>query len=117
MFKSIINQHLYLNCMVVSSPSGDMPARQVCPKVNMKIRGVDFITNLIVLDSKGIEVILGIDWLSKHKVLIDCAKKTMKLTTKDGKELEYEVEPLVTTKGATNHLKLNQLEVGQNQDA
>jgi hypothetical protein len=51
-----------LKCrMVVSSPSGDMPARQVCPRVNIKIRGVDFIANLIVLDSKGIDVILGMD--------------------------------------------------------
>jgi hypothetical protein len=30
-----------LEChMVVNSPSGDMPARQVCPRVNLKIRGV-----------------------------------------------------------------------------
>jgi hypothetical protein len=25
--------------MIVSSPTGDMPARQLCPKVNLKIRG------------------------------------------------------------------------------
>jgi hypothetical protein len=29
-----------LKCqMIVSYPGGDMPARQVCPKVNLKIRG------------------------------------------------------------------------------
>jgi hypothetical protein len=51
-----------LRCqMIVSSLRGDMPARQLCPKVNLKIRGVDFVTNLIVLESKGIDVILGID--------------------------------------------------------
>jgi hypothetical protein len=39
-----------LRCqMIVSSPGVDMPTRQLCPKVNLKIRGVDFITNLIVL--------------------------------------------------------------------
>jgi hypothetical protein len=32
--------------MIVSSPGGDMPARQLCPKVNLKIRGVDFVANL-----------------------------------------------------------------------
>jgi hypothetical protein len=33
-----------LKCqMIVSSPGGDMPARQLCPKVNLKIRGVDFV--------------------------------------------------------------------------
>jgi hypothetical protein len=25
--------------MIVSSPRGDMPAKQLCPKVNLKIRG------------------------------------------------------------------------------
>jgi hypothetical protein len=68
------NLHIaLLRCqMIGSSLGGDMPARQLCLKVNLKIRGVDFTTNLIVLESKGIDVILGMDWLSKHKVLIDC---------------------------------------------
>jgi hypothetical protein len=103
-----------LRCqMIVSSPGGDMPARQLCPKVNLKIRGVDFVTNLIVLESKGIDVILGMDWLGKHKVLIDYAKKSVKLTTPDGKELEFVVEPVVTAKGIANHAKINQLDASQ----
>jgi hypothetical protein len=68
-----------LRCqMIVSSPGGDMPARQLCSKVNLKRRGVDFAANLIVLKLNGIDVILGMDWLSKYKVLIDCAKKSVK---------------------------------------
>jgi hypothetical protein len=47
--------------MIVNSPGGDMPARQLYLKVNLKIRGVDFIANLIVLESKRIDVILGMD--------------------------------------------------------
>jgi hypothetical protein len=51
-----------LRCqMIVSSPGGDMPAMQLCPKVNLKIRGVNFVASLIVLESKGIDVILGMD--------------------------------------------------------
>jgi hypothetical protein len=46
----------------------------------------------------SIDFILGMDWLSKHKVLIDCAKKSVKLTTPDGKELEFVAEPVVTAK-------------------
>jgi hypothetical protein len=90
-----------------------MPARQLCPKVNLKIRGVEFVTNHIVLKSKGIDVILGMDWLSKHKMLIDYAMKSIKLTALDGKEMEYAIEPVVTAKGATNHVKLNQLVASQ----
>jgi hypothetical protein len=61
--------------------------------VNLKIRRIDFVANLIVLESKGIEISLGMDWLSKHKVLIDYTKKSVKLTTPDGKELEFVAEP------------------------
>jgi hypothetical protein len=119
-FKSVayIEKHnlpiALLRCqMIVSSLGGDMPARQLCPKVNLKIRRVDFVTNLIVLESKGIDVILGMDWLSKHKVLIDCAKKSVKLTTTDGKELEFIAEPVVTAKGVVNHAIVNQLDASQ----
>jgi hypothetical protein len=77
-----------LGCqMIVSSPGGDMPVRQICPKVILKIRGVDFIANLIVLELKDIDIILGMDWLSKCKALTDCTKKPVKLTTLNGKEL------------------------------
>jgi hypothetical protein len=98
--------------MIVSS-LGDMSARQLCPKVNLKIRGVDFVTNLSVLESKGIDVILIMDLLSKHKVFIDYAKKFIKMTTPDRKELEYVTEPMVTAKGVVNRVKLNQLDASQ----
>jgi hypothetical protein len=81
--------------------------------VNLKIRGVDFVTNLIILESKGINGILGMDWLSQHKVLIDYTKKSVKLTTPDGKKLEFVIEPVVTVKGAVNHVKLNRLDASQ----
>jgi hypothetical protein len=104
----------FIRCqMIVSSPGGDMPARQLCPKVNLKIKGVDFVTNLIVLESKGIDVILGMEWLSKHKVLINCAMKSVKLTTPEGKGMEFVVELVVTAKGVANHTKVNQLDATQ----
>jgi hypothetical protein len=99
--------------MIVSPPGGYMPTRQLCPKVNLKIRGVDFVANLIVLELKGIDVILGMNWLSKHKVLIDCAKKSVKLTTPEGKEMEFVIESVVTAKGVANHAKVNQLDASQ----
>jgi hypothetical protein len=50
------------------------------------------------MELKGIDIILGMDWLSKHKVLIDCAKKSVKMTTPDGNELEFVTKPVVTAK-------------------
>jgi hypothetical protein len=51
--------------------------------------------------------------LSKHKVLINCAKKSVKLSTPDGKELEFVAEPVVIAKGVANHAKVNQLDASQ----
>jgi hypothetical protein len=53
------------------------------------------------------------DWLSKHKVLNHCAKKSVKLTTPDGKELEFVAEPVVNAKGVANHAKVNQMDAIQ----
>jgi hypothetical protein len=65
------------------------------------------------LESKGIAIILGMDWFSKHKVLIDYAKKSVMLTTLDGKELVFVVELIVTAKGDANHAKVNQMDAIQ----
>src|SRR5438128_6630484 len=63
--------------MLVSSPAGDLRAVDICPKVNLTLRGVDFPANLIVLDTKGIDVILGMDWLAKFQGMIDCARRAV----------------------------------------
>jgi hypothetical protein len=48
-----------LRCqMIVSILGGDMPARQLCSKVNLKISGVDFVANLIVLESRALMSVL-----------------------------------------------------------
>jgi hypothetical protein len=62
---------------------------------------------------KGIDIILGMDWLSNHKVLIDCVKKSIKLTTLDLMELEFIAEPVVIAKGVANRAKVNQLDDSQ----
>jgi hypothetical protein len=49
------------NKLSVSFSGGDMQARHVFPKVSILIMGVEFLANLIVLESKGIDVILEMD--------------------------------------------------------
>jgi hypothetical protein len=70
----------------------------------------------MVLESIGINVILGMDWLSKHKGMINCAKKAVRLTTSSGKEVEYVTENLVTDKAASNRIVLNHLDAASNID-
>jgi hypothetical protein len=46
-------------------------------------------------------------------VLINCAKKFVKLTTPDGKGLEFITKLVVTGKGVAYHAKVNQLDASQ----
>jgi hypothetical protein len=61
-------------------------------------------------------VILRMDCLSKHKGMINCAKKAVKLTSSNGKEMEYVAENLVPDKAAFNRVVLNQLDAASTMD-
>jgi hypothetical protein len=74
------------HAMLVSSPGGEMRTRHICPVVNITIKGVDFPSNLILLDSKGIDIIVGMDWLGKYDGVIQCTRKAVRLT-KTGSQL------------------------------
>jgi hypothetical protein len=43
----------------------------------------------------------------------DCAKKSVKLTTLEGKEIEFIIELVVTAKGVANCAKVNQLDASE----
>jgi hypothetical protein len=75
--------------MIVSSPRGEMRAKHICSAVSIIIRGVDFLAKLIVLDSKGIDIIFGMDWLRKYDRVILCAKRAIRLTKEDDTIVEF----------------------------
>jgi hypothetical protein len=66
-----------------------MRIKHICSAISISIRGVDFPSNLILLDSKGIDIILRMDWLSKYDGVIQCTKKTVRLTKKDGTIVKF----------------------------
>ena len=65
--------------MVVSVPNGDtMISEKIVPGsrlVTMRI----FPTYLIVLGIHDFDIVLGMDWLSKHRATLDCYKKEVRL--------------------------------------
>jgi hypothetical protein len=75
--------------MLVSSPGGEMRIKHICLAISITIRGIDFLANLIVLDSKGIDIILGINWLRTYDGVIWCAKRAIRLTKEDGTIVEF----------------------------
>ena len=81
------------NPMVVQTPGAEMRAKIGCKGVGITINGVDFLADLIILKSQGLDVILGMDWLSKHQGLIDCANRTVTMTNDRGVKVKFASNP------------------------
>ena len=75
--------------MLIHAPGSDMRTSTLCPNLILDISGVLFCADLIVLQSQGLDVILGMDWLAKNKGQIDCASKSISLTNEQGVQVEF----------------------------
>ena len=84
--------------MIVQIPGSKTRTELSCPKVPVEIQGVVFPANLIVLGTEGIDVVLGLGWMSKYHCRIDCTRRTVDLTSAEGVHVMYadELEPPVT---------------------
>jgi hypothetical protein len=92
--------------MLVTSPGGEMRTKHICPAFSITIRGVNFLANLIILDSKGIDIILGTDWLRKYDRVILCVR----LTTKHGTTVEFSAIMTTDQTSMLNQVHGNSLE-------
>jgi hypothetical protein len=70
--------------LITRTPGADIQCHLGCSRVRINLSGVEFLADLVVLKSKGIDVILGMDWLSLHDGHIGCADKVVHLTNPDG---------------------------------
>nr|ABA99151.1 retrotransposon protein, putative, Ty3-gypsy subclass [Oryza sativa Japonica Group] len=76
--------------MRVHTPGGGMTTTHYCPSVTIEIQGLIFPANLILLESKDLDVILGMDWLTRHRGVIDCTSRTIKLTNAKGEVVTFQ---------------------------
>ena len=63
-----------LGCELIVTPpaSGEVSTNSVCVGCPMEVAGHRFKVNLICLPMEGLDVILGMDWLSSNHVVIGC---------------------------------------------
>ena len=57
-----------------------------CP---IRIREYEFPGDLIELSFREFDVILGMDWLSRHQVVVECRMKRVALRTPSGEEVTF----------------------------
>jgi hypothetical protein len=75
--------------MRVSSLGGRTQTDRFCPSAKVQIRGIELLTNLIVMGNQDItiDVILGMNWLTKYQASLSCDKRTVKLVSLSGEEV------------------------------
>jgi len=77
-----------LGCeLLVSTPSsGQVATSSVCVGCSMEVAGRRFKVNLVCLPLEGLDVILGMDWLSNNHVIIDCGRRSLVFPEHEGLE-------------------------------
>jgi len=74
--------------LVVSTPtSGLVRTSSVCSRCSVEVEGRVYKVNLICLPLQGLDVILGMDWLSANHVFIDCREKKLLFSNSEEPEL------------------------------
>ena len=66
--------------------------------------GVVSLADLVVLTSKGIDVILGMDWLTKHRGNIACAERAVTVTNHQGITITCQIQPSLSD-SMVNHIQ------------
>jgi ribonuclease HI len=77
--------------LITQSPGGHIPCHLGVIGIPINLSGVVFLANLVVLNSQGIDVILGMDWLTKHRGSIACAERTVTVTNHHGETVTCHV--------------------------
>jgi hypothetical protein len=79
--------------MRVSSISGRTQTDRFCLSARVQIRGIEFPADLIVMGIRDatIDVILGMNWLTKYQAILSCDKRTVKLVSLSGEEVLVEL--------------------------
>ena len=76
--------------MLVTSPLGhSVRVNRVYKNCPLMVHDREFLVDLIALSFYEFDLILGMDWLSKHRDIVDCDKKTILLKCSDLLEVNY----------------------------
>ena len=76
--------------MRVSLPAGDPLFSDIVVRDSrVLIGGQEFPTDLVALDMRDFDVVLGMDWLSRHRATLDCYKKEVKLHRPGNLEVKF----------------------------
>jgi hypothetical protein len=86
--------------LIVITPKGYIEANYMTNRLTLTIMGREFWSMPIVLEESSIDLILGMSWLRKAKVVIHCARGTVELTSPKGERFEVMITITPSTRPA-----------------
>ena len=76
----LVPQELETVLNAVSPLGVTVKLSKVCKDCSLTLENRNFPMDLIVLSMSEFDVILGIDWLTKYRAILDCVKKSITFT-------------------------------------
>jgi predicted aspartyl protease len=64
---------------IVSTAEGRIPSNALTKAVPLQLDSKTFLTNLIHLGLGGLDIILGMNWLTRHQVILDIATRMIEI--------------------------------------
>ena len=84
--------------MLVQSPGSLIRSNLVYRNLEININGVCFSTSFIIIESTKLDVILGMNWLTRYQVCINCATREVTLTGQEGQTTKSHARRSIPTK-------------------
>src|ERR1041385_4808295 len=97
--------------MIIQTPGSKWQTNRVSHGNRIAIEGLVFLASLIALKSSDIDVVLGMDWLSRQNAFFYCKAKSVRLTHPSVKTINYTSPRTRTQVQSLNVLPLPDLEV------
>jgi hypothetical protein len=101
---------------VISTPRGRVDADRIVRKAPLELAERVFITDLIILEGQGLDVVLGMSWMKLHKAVLDIAGRLIYLDSPVYGKIILHLPAISRIKASLHHmaeLKLEDIHVIQ----
>jgi hypothetical protein len=68
---------------MITAPSSKISSNQIYRKVPIQLGSNLIKTDLLLLDLEGMDVLLGMDWMTRHRVSLDIASQAVEIDSPD----------------------------------
>jgi hypothetical protein len=65
----------------ITTPGGEVVSNRITKKLPLVMGSKMIHSNLIILDLEGIDIILGMDWMNRHKIILDIPERMVEINS------------------------------------